>query len=106
MTGQDNRKSPGVGTPTPGPSLLSTAELARTLSVGVPTIRRWTKQGCPVALRLPGSGQYRFVLDAVQEWIAARSSTALSEKLPDPSKTALVRAQLNAAWARRQWRKK
>lgn len=66
--------------PSPGTDLdlLSVADVARILGVGVRTIRRWRGEGkLPPALEFGGLLRWR--RDAVEEWIAERGAGAGAE---------------------------
>jgi excisionase family DNA binding protein len=62
--------------------LLTARELGELLGVSPETILRWTRRGELEAIRLPG-GRLRFRSEALEEWLAAR--TTRGEVSPTPS---------------------
>lgn len=52
----------------PGEEMVDKKELARVFSVSTRTVERWIGRGCPVALRLYGSGPPRFYVSAIKAW--------------------------------------
>lgn len=59
--------------PEPKP-LLTAADLAAALSISTVTVKKWRDEGCPHTVL--GPKLYRFELDKVMAWAAARGGKA------------------------------
>lgn len=91
----DNTHRPGSGGTYSPARLLTTAELCDRLNIGTHILRELRKAGLPayainakatnIAKRRGCGMQYRYDLQAVMDWLAARNAAATSKATPEAS---------------------